>query len=280
MVMRARTLLALTALAFTTGCASSSDVERLQAQIFDLQDQVAQLKRSSSTEVQQVNQKMAKQTEELLKSYADLTARVGEGDEKMQSTVGQIEQTNYRLDRFAQQLTQMQSELSAMKATRPATAPPPVTEAAPPLGGTPAGGSVVVDSGPADSVEDPIEVYQSAYRDYQRGNYDLARQGFDDFAKANPQSDLADNAMYWIGETYFAQKKQRDAIAKFDQVINEFPKSDKVPAALLKKGLAYIEMGEKAQGIVQLQYVIHEHPTSREATLARQRLQAMGIETR
>ena len=275
--MRVRALLAVTALALATGCVSSSDVERLQAQVFDLQDQVAQLKRSSSTEVQQVNQKMARQTEDLLKSYADLTARVGEGDEKMQSTVGQIEQTNYRLDRVAQQLTQIQSELAAMKASRGTTALPSGSEIAPPAGGTPAGGTVIVEAEPSD---DPIEVYQSAYRDYQRGNYDLARQGFDDFVKANPQSDLADNAMYWIGETYFAQKKHRDAIAMFDRVINEYPKSDKVPSALLKKGLAYIEMGEKAQGVVQLQYVIHEHPGSREATLARQRLQAMGIETR
>lgn len=275
--MRVRALLAVTALALATGCVSSSDVERLQAQVFDLQDQVAQLKRSSSTEVQQVNQKMARQTEDLLKSYADLTARVGEGDEKLQSTVGQIEQTNYRLDRVAQQLTQLQSELAAMRSSRGTMAPPPVSEIAPPAGGTPAGGTVIVDSEPSD---DPIEVYQSAYRDYQRGNYDLARQGFDDFVKVNPQSDLADNAMYWIGETYFAQKKHRDAIAMFDRVINEYSKSDKVPSALLKKGLAYIEMGEKAQGVVQLQYVIHEHPGSREATLARQRLQAMGIETR
>jgi len=276
--MRFREIAAGFALVLTTGCVSTSDVERLQAQIFDLQDQVAQLKRSSSTEVQQVNQKMAKQTEELLKSYADLTARVGEGDEKMQSTIGQIEQTNYRLDRIAQQLTQIQSELAAVKASRPAV--PPASDqpsVAPSSSGTPAGSAVVIDAAPS---EDPIEVYQSAYRDYQRGNYELARQGFSDFAKANPQSDLADNAIYWIGETWFSQKKHRDAIAQFDRVINEYPTSDKVPAALLKKGLAYIEMGEKAQGVVQLQYVVHEHPTSREATLARQRLQSMGIETR
>jgi tol-pal system protein YbgF len=275
--MRFRAFAAGLALVLTTGCVSTSDVERLQAQIFDLQDQVAQLKRSSSTEVQQVNQKMAKQTEELLKSYADLTARVGEGDEKMQSTIGQIEQTNYRLDRIAQQLTQLQSEVGAMKASRPAA--PAASDQAPPAAasGAPAGAAVVVD---APTGEDPIEVYQSAYRDYQRGNYDLARQGFSDFAKANPQSDLADNAIYWIGETWFSQKKHKDAIAQFDRVINEYPTSDKVPAALLKKGLAYIEMGEKAQGVVQLQYVVHEHPNSREATLARQRLQSMGIETR
>ena len=54
--------------------------------------------------------------------------------------------------------------------------------------------------------------------------------------------------------------------------------SDKVPGALLKKGYAYIALGEKAQGIVQLQYVVHEHPSSQEASLARQKLQTLGVQ--
>lgn len=260
-----------------SGCVSSSDIERLQAQVFDLQDQVAQLKRNSSTEVQQVNQRLVQKTEDMLKSYADLTARVAQVDEKMQTTVGTIEQTNYRIDRLAQQLTQVQSELAAMPASTNAAGAPPAASTA---GGEPAGAQVVVQGAVGLPAGDPIEVYQSAYRDYQRGSYDLARQGFEEFLKASPQSDLADNAAYWIGETYFSQRKYRDAIGRFDEVINNYPKSDKVPSALLKKGFAYIELGERAQGIVQLQYVVHEHPQSREAAIARQRLEAMGIETR
>ncbi len=53
-----------------------------------------------------------------------------------------------------------------------------------------------------------------------------------------------------------------------------------MPASLLKKGYGYISLGEKAQGVVQLQYVVHEHPTSQEASLARQKLKALGIETK
>jgi TolA-binding protein len=63
-------------------------------------------------------------------------------------------------------------------------------------------------------------------------------------------------------------------------VVNKYPKSDKVPGSLLKKGYAYINLGERAQGIVQLQYVVHEHPGSQEASLARQRLRQLGVETR
>ena len=125
-----------------------------------------------------------------------------------------------------------------------------------------------------------METYQAALRDYQRGNYDLAIEGFREFVAANPRADLADNAAYWIGESLFSQKKYRDAIEQFDSVVNNYPKSDKVPGALLKKGYAYINVGEKAQGVVQLQYVLHEHPKSQEAALARQKLRQLGIETK
>jgi tol-pal system protein YbgF len=132
---------------------------------------------------------------------------------------------------------------------------------------------------PAVTTENPSETYQAAYRDYQRGNFDLAIEGFRDFLRAAPNSDLADNAAYWIGESLFSQKKYREAIAQFDSVVTKFPRSDKVPGALLKKGYAYISVGERSQGIVQLQYVVHEHPRSQEASLARQRLKQLGIDT-
>ena len=125
-----------------------------------------------------------------------------------------------------------------------------------------------------------MQVYQSAYRDYQRGNYDLAIAGFKEFIARNANSDLADNAAYWIGESLFSQKKYREAIQQFDSVVTKYPQSDKVPGALLKKGYAYIATNEKAKGIVQLQYVVHEHPTSQEAALARQKLKQLGVETK
>jgi tol-pal system protein YbgF len=125
-----------------------------------------------------------------------------------------------------------------------------------------------------------VDLYQAAYRDYQRGNFDLAISGFRDFLAQSPNSDLADNAAYWIGESLFSQKKYQEAIAQFDTVVTQYPRSDKVPGALLKKGFSYLNINERAQGIVQLQYVVHEHPNASEAALARQRLRQLGIETR
>ncbi len=274
-----RSIVVIAAASFAAaGCVSTSDFEAAQNQIAELQEELANIKRTASSkeEVQNVNVRIAEQTEQLLKSNATLVAKVAEIEERIQTTQGGIEQSNFRLDRLAQQVAQAQRDVESMKALIAAAqaATPPAPEE-----GQPATGQLTVPANAAPA-GNPTETYQAAYRDYQRGNYDLAIEGFRDFLETSPSSDLADNASYWIGESLFSQKKYREAIQQFDSVVTRFPKSDKVPGALLKKGYAYINIGEKAQGVVQLQYVLHEHPSSQEASLARQKLKQLGIETK
>jgi tol-pal system protein YbgF len=272
--MKALSALALATLLLAAACASSTDVKTINSQVADLQDQIAELKKNASSkeEVQSVNAKLTQQTQTLLKSNADLSVKVGAVEDKLQNTQGTIEQTNYRIDRLVQQVTQLQHDIEELRAAMRAVLPPAAA-------GTPAPiqGEVNVTAPAAD---DPMQAYQAAYRDYQRGNYDLAIAGFKDFLAKNLKSDLADNATYWIAESLYSQKKYLEAIGQFDLVVNNYPKSDKVPASLLKKGYGYINLGEKAQGVVQLQYVIHEHPNSQEAALARQKLKSLGIDTK
>ncbi|MDP9361180.1 MAG: tol-pal system protein YbgF [Acidobacteriota bacterium] len=276
-----RSLIRITLLGAATlssvACVTSSDVEKLQSQISDLQEQLVQVKRTSSSkeEVQNVNKTIADQTQMLLKSNATLVAKVDQIEDKIQNAQGSVEQTNYRLDRITQQLTQTQHDVDDLKAAAARAA------AATPASPTPmpASGSEVTVPSPAPT-EDPMQIYQAAYRDYQRGNYDLAISGFRDFAAKNPNSELSGHAAYWVGESLYSQKKYREAIQQFDSVVTRYPKSDKVAGALLKKGYGYIALGEKSQGIVQLQYVVHEHPTSPEAALARQKLKSLGVDSK
>jgi len=133
---------------------------------------------------------------------------------------------------------------------------------------------------PAPVSENPMEVYQAAYRDYQRGNYDLALAGFRDFLARYPESELAANTEYWIGESLYSQKKYSEAIEEFNRVVNKYPKSDKAPGALLKKGYAYLALNDRPRAIVQFQYVVHEYPNSRESALAKDRLKQLGIDSK
>ena len=274
--MKTLRLIALAAASLAAvSCVSTSDFQRAQDQIAELQEELATVRRTTAgkAEVQGVNVRIAEQTDTLLRSNATLVAKVADLEERMQGSQGTNEQTNHRLDQLAQQLTQAQRDIENIKALIAALQQPaPVAE-----GNPPSSGEVTVPATPAGN---PMETYQSAYRDYQRGNFDLAIEGFREFLAGNTRSELADNAAYWIGESLFSQKKYREAIQQFDSVVNNYPKSEKVPGALLKKGYSYINVGERAQGVVQLQYVLHEHPRSQEAKLARDKLKQLGIETR
>ena len=269
-----------------SGCISTSDFQAAQRQIAELQEELASIKRTASTrqEVENVNVRIAEQTEQLLRSNATLVAKVDAIEDRLQNAVGSNEQTSHRIDQLAQQVAKAQRDIDDIRAliallqqpAAPATTPTDPAAGTTPA--TPAGGQVTVPA--RQPAGDPMETYQAAYRDYQRGNYDLAIEGFRDFLTTNTVADLSDNAEYWIGESLFSQKKYREAIEQFDTVVTKYPRSDKVPGALLKKGYAYINIGERAQGIVQLQYVVHEHPRSQEAGLARQKLKQLGIETK
>ena len=279
--MNIRKLITAAAVALlTTACATSSDMEKLQSQISDLQEQIAALKRTASSkeEVQNVNTKIAEQTQMLLKSNATLVTKVDSIEDRLNNAQGSVEQTNYRVDRLVQQVTQTQHDVENLKAAAAAAAATTPAPGTAPSTGNPSVSEVTVQP-PVTSTETAVETYQGAYRDYGRGNYDLAIAGFREVVTKYPKSDLADNAAYWIGESLYSQKKYREAIAQFDSVVTTYPKSDKVASALLKKGYAYIQLNEKNMGIVQLQYVVHEHPKSPEAAKAREELKRLGVET-
>ncbi|HEY9421527.1 MAG TPA: tol-pal system protein YbgF, partial [Thermoanaerobaculia bacterium] len=127
---------------------------------------------------------------------------------------------------------------------------------------------------------DPKSIYDAAYNDYLRGNYDLSLRQFQEYLANFPNTDLSDNATYWIGESYYRQKRFRQAIEQFDSVLSGYPRSDKVPSALLKKGYSHLELGERSQGVAQLQNVLRQHGSSDEANLARQRLRELGVDVR
>ncbi len=250
------------------GCVSGSDIERLQVQINGVEKKVDALasQASSREEVQKLNENLGKQSSALLRSNAEIGTKFDEMNHDMQNLAAKLDDVSRRLREVSEQLAQAQARTAGA-----APAPPlPGGAQGPPA---PAPGSAVMGASPAD-------VYKQATADYQRGRFDLARQGFQEYLETYPKTDLSDDAAYWIGECYAAQKKPREAIAAWEKMIKLYPDSDKGAAAHLKKGLAHLELGEKAQAIVELQFVVHEYPGSDEAKSARQRLRSLGADAR
>jgi tol-pal system protein YbgF len=119
------------------------------------------------------------------------------------------------------------------------------------------------------------ELYRNAYMDLTRGNYDLAQNGFMTFLLKFPESDLADNALYWLGECYYAQRDYAKALEQFIKLAKDYPKGDKVPSSMLKSGLAYQEMGKPNEALQMFQSLKKKYPDTREAQLAEEKVKKL-----
>jgi tol-pal system protein YbgF len=115
-------------------------------------------------------------------------------------------------------------------------------------------------------------VYESAYLNYVKGNYNESIDGFKSYMKIAPESSLSDNALYWIGECYYAVGKRQDAVNTLNKLINEYPESNKKPTALYKMGIIYEEANELKTARMYFNRVVKEYPNSPEAVLAGNRL--------
>jgi tol-pal system protein YbgF len=98
--------------------------------------------------------------------------------------------------------------------------------------------------------------------------YDEAIQGLSMFLRFYPRSSLADNAVYWIGECYYARKHYQTALSYFHRVLAEYPRGNKVADAKLKTALAHISLRNYAEGCRWLNEVIYRHPRSEAASKA------------
>ncbi len=106
----------------------------------------------------------------------------------------------------------------------------------------------------------PDVLYNNALRDYNGAKNDLAMQEFSDYIKFYPNTDLAGNCYFYLGEIQFRQGNYQQAAQSYDQVLQNFPTGTKVASAQLKKGFSLIELGKQEDGVVELRHVIQRYP--------------------
>jgi len=282
--MRSLSFLAaiLVVVASLTACTSSEDTALLHREITDVQRSVDNLQTEvlDQSDLRAMEQSMQDLTDKNLRSNADLAVKVQELQEQIEALHASLEVTTRRLQTISQELAAARTMSSSMAVLPPVTASPAGEEGAADPGGAVAAGAAGAAAASSGGAASPDELYRSAYEDYMRGNYDLASQGFAEYLRRWPSTELSDNALYWIGECYDAQDKPQEALDTFSKVLEDYPTSDKAAAAQLKKGLIYLKMGDQGQGVVNLQYVVYEHPGTREADLAREQLRSLGLTIR
>ncbi|EIM64548.1 tol-pal system protein YbgF [Desulfobacter postgatei] len=132
-----------------------------------------------------------------------------------------------------------------------------------------------------DSVAGEIQdtedgLYRYAKKLLDQGDLESARLQFENFISKYPDSQNADNARFWIADSYYAEKWYEKAILEYQKVLENYPNSNKNAAARLKQGYAFVALGEKANARLILKELITRYPNSQEAKYASEKLKKIN----
>jgi len=111
--------------------------------------------------------------------------------------------------------------------------------------------------------------YRNALMLYGKGRIAESRAAFQQIFDADPSGELADNALYWIGESYFAAGDYANAMRFYSRVMKEYAEQNKAPDAMFKMGLAFERTGDLAMARQTFDDTIKRYPYSTPAASAR-----------
>lgn len=256
------------------------DVQALKQQVLELTARIDQ-----NAEAIRAIQDQLKALSDLVRQAVTTQAATQEG---LRAVPAQYQDIVRKLDLLTLEVQKVSADLAA----RPAT--PSAAGAAGAAGAVAAAGGAGEDKKPASPASgkpateakappapvpaptmSPQEAYSVAYNDYLKGNYDLAVESFRLYRQQFPDSPLADNALYWIGECRYSQRKYEEAIDAFDELILAYPQGDKAAAAHLKKGLSFIELGRKPEALAALKLLVAKYPLEEEARIAQDKIREL-----
>ena len=116
------------------------------------------------------------------------------------------------------------------------------------------------------------DLYENSLALFRNGRHEEAIAGFRGFLRTNPKADQAENANFWIGESYYALRQYEQAILAYQEVIKNYPKGSKAANATLRQGMAFLEINDKTSARLLLDRVTKNYPNTSEAKIAQQKL--------
>jgi len=176
-----------------------------------------------------------------------------------------------RLERMDAKMTDLKNQMQIMQSPPPA----PSSQGPMPVGGPQSmngaagatGQQLGTPTGPPMGMS-AEKSYTDARRDQQTGNLDLAYQEYQQYLTYFPNTELAANAQYYIGEIAYNRGDYKSAIQAFDAVLERYPKNPKTADAHYMKGLALAKGGQRTQAAQELRALVQTYPNTEQARKA------------
>ena len=262
----------------SAGCFAST------AQLDEVRDDVSTARAESAT----ADSVRAVQLVQILSTLRDLEDSIGALNQRMtrlraetqadirgmRQTVSQIAEVSGQSEARLKELrSQIDSRIKQVPPS-PAPASPPADTLAPAPQTTTA--PQTASPPPAEEGPDAEELYRIGRDQLTRGGNSAARAALADLLKRFPDSELAPDAQFLMGEAYSAERNVAAADSAYSIVVTKYPDSPRAPTALYKRGV--LAQGARRTTTAKRLYneLIQKYPSSDEAELARERLRVMG----
>ena len=265
-------LLSVVWLGMAPAWGASKEMIQLQTQVQQLQEQMTAMQRSFDERMGVMKNLVEQDTDAVNKVVSALNAlqttlqkQQADAGTRTDQVSGQIQAMNDTMDELKVRLAKVTKQLEDMQAAQQSIQAQQATQQA--------------QAAAAAAAPPPDVLYNNALRDYNGNKNDLATQEFSDYIKFYPNTDLAGNSYFYLGELQFRAGNYQQAAESYDQVLQNFPSGNKAASAQLKKGFSLIELGKQDDGVGELRHLIQRYPHSPEALQARERLHKLGVST-
>lgn len=221
--------------------------------------------------------------EAIRNSQIKLNDQISEINDELQQLQNRLDESTYKINKTLkennEERTQLKAEIDALKEELDN-----IKEKIALLQAPPQQEAVSKEPEPAPQTQPveekkeltPFDIYQAALKKLEDGKLEEARADFQSFIKKYRDSDLIDNAQFWIAESYYKEGSYEDAILEYDVLINKYPKSNKVPGAMLKQAYSFLKLDDTNTAKVILNRLIQRFPNSKEAKLAKKKLESIN----
>jgi tol-pal system protein YbgF len=235
------------------GCATAPEEDPVQIRMNDLDQRLQRIERVMT------NQSLLQMAQRIDAVQADLSRMRGEVEMLQNQSEGGKSQSRALYGDLEKRLAALETRGG-------------VGGAAAGAGG---GAAPVASSGGGEQA-----AYDAAFAALKGSDYPKAIAGFKSFVSSYPQSPLASNAQYWLGEAYYVTRDYPNAVTAFQAVTAQWPDSRKAPDALVKIGFTQAALGRNGDAKVTLESVLQRYPGTEAAQLATERLKRLPANAR
>ena len=276
--MKSLARFAITPLFFVvTGCATQgaldnvrNDVDVVKTRLFSVEKDLGGIREESKMNLESIQTGFKSDVTAVRKIAADIQATIDTTKNEMQQLNGKIDDVSLSVKKPADELARYREDSDKRiiilddKITKLQTS---VDELNKQIAG--------LTQKKTEETATPDSVYMKGLETFKTGNMPAARGIFTKFLDQYPEHDLAANAHYWIGETYYSEKEYEPAILAFQEVIKNHPQKEKVPAAMLKQAMAFKAINDTKNARYVLKKLVESHPKSEEIKKAKELLKEL-----